>query len=140
MEDKKQANWRRLIRKAANFLKKNNWHKANLARIVNPQTGSATSCRVFDPHANSFCMLGALAKVSNEAKFPNRYGDLGSQISDVLYNVGERNSSLPKDPTLRKALIEIYEASQVKPLYRLNDFVWGSKEDVIENLLRIANK
>lgn len=58
--DKKQARWRRLLRKAANLLKKNGWCKGAMARN---KDNAFTS--LFDKSACSFCLVGSIYKANN---------------------------------------------------------------------------
>jgi hypothetical protein len=138
MESKKQNRWRRLIRKAANFMGRHNWHRGTLAK-----TKMGTLTRVLSDDAVSFCMLGALVKVSDTAKLQQVYGPWCTEISMALYidlpHSGPKARYDTGDKVLDQALTEIARFHRVQPLYRINDNC-AVKEEVINKLLAVANQ
>lgn len=137
MKSKKQNRWRRLIRKAANFMKKNMWHTSCMARRV--ANGIVESyVDVFSDRANSFCMLGAMARVVGKDKLnpPTNVDDYTPTLSARMYSEDKFDTG---DKILDEALTQIKAYYKITPLYRINDNC-TSKEQVIQKLLAVANR
>ena len=115
MTDKKQDRWRRLLRGAANVLRRNKWIRGHLAmNEYNQIVGSQ------NPAAVQFCAVGAL---KNAAKYPN----------EALSYTGTRQTAYGK-------AIKALETVVGRDVAVFNDSVAKSKEEVIEAMLKAANQ
>lgn len=118
MSEKKQNRWRRLLRKAANILKKSSWCKGTLARDKN----GAYVENPLNPTAESFCLVGSLIKAYGKDPF-SRYG--GYPEMDGPYSIALNKLRGTFDTSL--------------PIWKFNDTA-QSKEEVINFMLKVANE
>lgn len=119
---KKQARWRRLLRKAANLLSRSYWHTSTCFRKV---TGAISQPACQDD-ANSFCMVGAIRKACNLPEYGD--GVIGMYRGDT------------KDATFNKAIKALMNAKGLSDdVYRINDRILGDKDLVVAFMREVAN-
>lgn len=118
--DKKQARWRRLLRKAANFLRSHNLATGAPAKNINGER-----CRVTDKDAVCYCLVGALMKVSNAEP---EWCNVGQCYSG--YDIPKNNVYM----LARKKLKDKLGRAE----WQFNDGV-RDKQTVINKLLEVAN-
>ena len=131
-QGKKQNRWRRLLRKAANLLKKSGW-----CRALRASDNAGHSCPVFDENAVNFCLVGALNR-AHGSHVQNAYA--GEPLNTLLSKDPENKAyyeacmKIRENPIFANAVNTRYVLDDIKPLWAFNDRFANSKEDVIKLL------
>lgn len=129
----------KILLDAADFLEKNKWTTGTLARKANGRS----DCSPFDKDAKCFCMLGAMARVS-DAKFHGSNFTIDHDNPEnamYTYFKGKSPKGRVSDENLHEALVYLsgkYHA--YGSLYRINDHILKSKKKVIKLLRENAKQ
>lgn len=128
---------RKILLDAADLLEKNKWTTGTLAKKSNGRS----YCSVFDEKANCFCMLGAMARVSDKKFHGNNFSEgKNGEGNMLLYKKGKASRKKVNDPNLHEVLLHLSKKyAHYHSLYDLNDRFLKNKKKVIKFLRENAN-
>jgi hypothetical protein len=127
---------RKILLDAADLLEKNKWITGTLAKKANGRS----YCSVFDKHANCFCMLGAMLKVSDSRFHGCCFEGYAGEGRILEYKRGKNPKRKANDPNLHEVLLHLSKKyAHYNSLYDINDRILKNKRKIINFLRENAN-